>query len=333
MEPHESHDTPLVVVLGPTTSGKTRLGVALARRFAGEIVSVDSRQVYCRMDLGTGKDLAEYAATPSAPAVAHHLIDVVAPQETFDLHRFLALARAAVADITARGHLAVAVGGTPLYLKALLDGYELPGNGPDLELRRELEPCPDAELLRRLAAEDPALFARTDKTQRRRVIRALEIADARRRQGPVAAAPMPRYRSLLLAPFYPRPELHRRIAERLRARLAAGLVEEVAQLQRDGVSWERLEYIGLEYRWVAQYLQGRLTLENMCERLLAGIRNLCRAQEIWYRRFEREGKGIYWIRGGEAAAAIPLVEAFLAGRALPPPSLRLDDVRYGPRSQ
>jgi tRNA dimethylallyltransferase len=326
---------PVVFVLGPTASGKTRLGVALARRCHGEILSFDSRQLYRGMDLGTGKDLAEYAAGPDGPAVPHHLIDLAAPTEPFDLHAFLPLAYAAAAAVRRRGALPIGVGGSVLYVKAFLDGYELAGGAPDPVLRAELATRSDAELRAELARLAPDLAARADTAPHRRLIRAVEIARTRASAtGRAATAPArPTIRPLLLGPYYPRPELHRRIAERLDARLAAGLVAEVAGLHRRGVGWARLEAFGLEYRCVAWHLQGRLPFLEMRDRLLAQIRQFCRRQEIWFRKLEREGKAIHWIPGGDVARAEALVRRFLAGEALPPPELRLADIHYGPPSQ
>ena len=320
---------PLVMVLGPTASGKTRLGVHLARRFAGEIVSFDSRQLFRGMNLGTGKDLTEFAATADLPAVRHHLIDIVDPGTAFDLHSFLPLAAAAIHDIQARRRLCIGVGGSSLYAHALLCGYRLEGGGVDADLRAQLATQSDAELLAQLQTIAPDVFARTDRTQRRRILRALEIALSRGEHPGTALAPVT---ALLLAPFHPRAELHRRIELRLDARLSQGLVDEVQALHNQGVSWERLEYFGLEYRWVARFLQGQLTFPEMRNTLLARIRQFCRSQEIWLRKMEREGWDIQWLPGGDPLAAETLVRDFLAGKPLPPPQLRLSQIHYGPLS-
>ena len=344
---------PFVAVIGPTASGKTRLGVHLARQFDGEIVSLDSRQLYQGLDLGTGKDLAEYAATQAGQsAVRHHLIDVAGPNEELDLFRVLRLAHTAILDINARNRLPIAVGGTALYLKALLDGYELPGTPPDPILRSELELLADAEIATALQQEAPDLYARADKANRRRMVRALEIARVRARGaalatgnngrtdeaemegecGDVSAAPSPLpMRTLLLAPYYPRPELHRRIERRLDERLAAGMIDEVAALHAAGVSWERLEFFGLEYRHLAFFLQGKMTRTEMRDKLLVKIRNFCRAQEIWLRKLEREGWVIHWLPEGDFALADALVEKFLRRELLPPPILQIKDILYGPK--
>lgn len=138
-------------------------------------------------------------------------------------------------------------------------------------------------------------------------------------------------RPLLLAPYYPRPELHRRIERRLDERLAAGMIDEIAALHAAGVSWERLEFFGLEYRHVALFLQGKLERREMRDRLLVKIRNFCRAQEIWLRKFEREGKAIHWLPEGDPAQADALVDTFLRGEPLPPPVLQIKDILYGPK--
>jgi len=325
-----SPDVKCLVVLGPTATGKTRLGVYLARRFGGEIVSADSRQVYRGLDIGTGKDLHEY--TCGGPAVPFHLIDVVAPGEEYNLHRFMQDARRAIADIAARGKLPLIVGGTPLYINALLENYQLPGGAPDADLRQSLAQFTDRELAARLQSLAPELYARTDRTQRRRLLRALEIAAAAKTEHARNGLPY-RLKPLLLAPLFPRSQVHARIAQRLQARLNDGLLTEVQRLHDQGLAWERLEALGLEYRFAALFLQGRLPREQFESSLLARIRRLCRAQDIWFRKMERAGWQIHWIPQGDQEKAAALTGRFLQNRPLPPPAQRLEDIRYGPRSQ
>jgi tRNA dimethylallyltransferase len=319
-----------VFVVGPTASGKTSLAVALARRFGGEVVSADSRQVYRGLDIGTGKDLAEYGTGPDR--VPSHLLDVVEPDADYHVFRFLAEARQALREITARGRLPIVAGGSGLYLQALLSGYSLEGGAPDPGLRQDLEGRTDRDLLECLRREAPDLAARVDSTQRCRLVRAVEIARTRR-PAPDGPWPEPPLDALLLGPYYPRRTMHARIEARLEARLASGLVAEVAGLHARGLSWARLEWLGLEYRFVALHLQGHLTYGQMRETLLARIRRLCKAQDGWFRRFEREGWPIHWLPAGDPVQAGELVRRFLAGEELPPPVLRLNDTLYGPRTQ
>ncbi len=324
------HAIRTVVVLGPTATGKTRLAVQLARDFGGEIVSADSRQVYRGLDLGTGKDLDEYGTGESR--IPCHLIDVAEPTDEYHLFRFVADAGAALRDIAARDGLPIIAGGTALYLNALLDRYLLEGGQPDPALRQQLRDKPAAELAELLRQEDPDLAARTDTTQHKRLVRAIEIARFKRQNPQAKPCRAPPLAALLIAPHFPRAEVHRRIEKRLDERLDAGLLDEVKQLHDQGVPWERLEFLGLEYRYVALFLQQKLSHEQMRDTLLAKIRRLCRAQDIWFRKMEREGKLIHWIPRGDAAQAAALVRQFIAHQPIPPPTLRLMDTLYGPKT-
>ncbi len=265
-----------LVITGVTASGKTRLAVELARKFQGEIISADSRQVYRRLDLGTGKDLEEYG--DGSQAVPVHLLDIVEPGEEFHLFRYLEAARAALLDVASRIKLPIVAGGSPLYLHALLSGYDLPGGGPEPERRQELETMSLEELIALLRQQaSPALFARTDLSQARRVIRALEIAQADENALPGEALQDP----LILAPSYSRQVCHQRIEKRLDERLAQGMVREVENLRKEGLSWEQLDWLGLEYRYVARFLRGELNWQEMRQSLLARIRQFCKRQDTW----------------------------------------------------
>ena len=225
-----------LVITGPTACGKTRLAVALARHYHGEILSVDSRQVYRGMDIGTGKDLSEYGS--GADKIPCHLIDIAAPDEEFHLYKYLQCAKIALEDMAKRQVLPVLCGGSPLYLNALLDGYAMEGGEPDAAFRRRMEELPTEELLAMLKAKaSPELLRRTDTTQRRRIIRALEIACG---AGEGRLSP-PLENPLILAPLYSRQTVRKRIEERLRQRLENGLVEEVQMLHDSGLPWEKLD--------------------------------------------------------------------------------------------
>lgn len=306
-------DIRCLVITGVTASGKTRLAVHLARKFHGEIVSVDSRQVYRGLDLGTGKDREEYGSGPAAVPV--HLLDIVEPGEDFHLFGFLACARKAILEVAARGKLPVIAGGTPLYLQALLDGYDLAGSRPDPELRQSLEMVALPDLISMLQKEgSPGLFAKTDLTQPRRVIRALEIARAGECGDPGEALVDP----LILAPKFPRCVYHQRIEQRLDERLQQGLIQEVQALHANGLSWEKLEWLGLEYRYVKRFLKEELSWQEMRQNLLAQIRQFCKRQDTWFRKMEREGKQIHWLPEGNIMLAEQLTAEWLQKKTLKP---------------
>ena len=313
-----------LVITGPTATGKTKLAVHLARRFGGEIISADSRQVYRHMDLGTGKDLDEYG--DGADRVPCHLLDVVDPQEDFHLKKFIELALAAMDGIRSRNRLPVIAGGTPLYVNALIRGYDLPGGEPDPQLREELQSLSHEQLMARLqAVATPEFLKRVDITQDKRIIRAIEIALSPQAE-PIHAEPLDN--PLVIAPYYPRKTVRERIEIRLDERLKLGLVEEVQMLHKNGVSWEKLDWFGLEYRYVSRYLKNELTFEQMRTELLAKIRHFCKSQDIWFRKMEREGIAIHWLPEGDTAMAESLVARWLAHEPLPKPFIRLADITY-----
>lgn len=316
----------VVVVTGPTATGKTRLAVALARHFNGEIISADSRQVYRGMDIGTGKDLDEYGHVP------YHLIDIVSPREEYNLKHFLVDAAAALKDIRNRGRLAFVVGGSPLYVHALITDYELPGGGHDAAFRSTLSSIPTAELASRLAERHPQVCRRTDLSQRKRIVRALEIAESGNTTD-IHRHRLPPLRTLILAPYYTRQEVHRRIETRLRERLRQGLLEEVRRLHDEGVSWKRLDDLGLEYRYAARHLLGSIDKRQFFAKLFTQIRRFCKSQDIWFRKMEREGQVIHWLPQGDLETARGLVHRFLAGGSMPRPTIRISEILYGPRSQ
>lgn len=281
----------LLVVLGPTATGKTHLAVELARRLGGEVVSADSRQVYRGLDIGAGKDLDAYQ-TPAGP-IAHHLIDIVDLDQEFSLFDFQRQFYRVFEEIRARGVMPVLAGGSGLYLESVLLGYELVAAPRDDTLRAELACRSMEQLGSRLRALQGRLHNTTDLTSRERAVRAIEIAEYARRNPP---PPAPAVRSLVLGIRMPRRELRERIRTRLVARVEQGLVEEVEGLRARGVSWERLDSLGLEYRWVARYLRGEIENRNdLVQKLHAAICRFAKRQESWFRRMERRGVRIRWL--------------------------------------
>ncbi len=303
------------VVTGPTASGKTRLAVELARKFEGEIVSADSRQVYKGMDLGTGKDLSEYGE------VGHHLIDIVPPSDSYNLSRFRADAISAISDISSRGRLPIVCGGSTLYIDCLLSKYELPGADSDAEERQRLKSLDCAELLKILGEELPPDEARN----KNRIVRRIE----RKRKGDGTADEFPFDPEwLVIGVLRDRKEIHQRIEKRLKARLSDGMIDEVRRLHDGGLGWEKLEYFGLEYKYIAMFLQGKISGTEMSDTLLARIRNFARRQDIWFRKMERSGHRIHWIGDGNAETATNLVGRFISGEKIPAPDIRLSEIFY-----
>ncbi|MDT8440208.1 MAG: tRNA (adenosine(37)-N6)-dimethylallyltransferase MiaA [Desulfuromonadales bacterium] len=280
----------LLVLLGPTASGKTKLAVAAARALHGEILSADSRQVYRGLDLGSGKDLADYGEVP------YHLIDLVAPTVEFSLFDFIRAFCTAFSAVAARGHLPILAGGSGLYLDAVVRGYTLTAAPPDPALRQQLADLSLDALRARLLELRPQQHNRTDLESRERLLRALEIAMAER-DGTGETLRLPPLRPRVYGLTWPRDELRRRIARRLKERLAAGLLDEVAGLHAAGVSWATLDFFGLEYRFVARHLRGELTHNDLFQQLNSAIGQFAKRQETWFRRMQRQGVAIHWLDG------------------------------------
>lgn len=276
----------LVVILGTNASGKSDLGIRLARHFGGEVVSADSRQVYRGLDLGTGKITPVQAAT-----VKHHLIDVADVSDYYSLAQYHRAAYSAIDSISSAGKLPFLVGGTGLYISAIVEGYQLVDVPPNDPLRAEFESLPLSELVERLEQADPEAARRIDQSNRRRLIRAIEVAAAGYANA-AAHQNSPRYDCLQLGLTWPREILEERIEKRLRERLASGMIEEVAGLRSRGVSDIRLDKLGLEYRYVTRYLRGELsTLDELSTQLGIAIRQFAKGQLTWFKRDSR----IIWL--------------------------------------
>lgn len=276
----------LLVILGTNASGKSELGIRLANHLGGEIVSADSRQIYGGLDLGSGK------ITPAqASKVKHHLIDVADLSEYYSLAQYQRAAYSAIDSIAGAGKRPLLVGGTGLYISAIVEGYELVDVPPNDLLRAELEGLPLPQLVERLEKADPDAASRVDKSNQRRLIRAIEIAAAGRPDS-AAQKRSPRYNCLQLGLTWPREILAERIEKRLRDRLAAGMIDEVAGLRARGVSDTRLDKLGLEYRYVARYLRGELTTRaDLSRELGSAIRQFAKGQLTWFKRDRR----IIWL--------------------------------------
>ena len=300
-----------VVVLGPTASGKTALGVRIARALGGEVLSADSRQVYRGLDIGAGKDLDEYVVGNAQ--VPYHLTDLVDLDHEFSVFEYQQRFFETFEDVLSRNALPVVVGGTGLYLEAVLIGYKMVEAPVDPVLREELAGLDMAELEDRLRLVKTDLHNVTDLGDRKRMVRAIEIAEHARTHEP---RPAPEVRALILGTQWDRAVLHDRIEKRLRERLEHGLIEEVTGLLQRGVPAERLRLLGLEYRYVTDYLEGDIKNRNdLFQKLNTAIRNFAKRQETWFRRMERNETAIRWIRNGDLEKALGLARSAFPERA------------------
>ncbi len=282
----------MVTILGPTASGKTPLAVALAHKIGGEILSADSRQVYRRMDIGTGKDLVEYDDVP------YYLINICEPGTKYNLFQFQQDFYDAYQDITGRGVRPILCGGTGLYIEAVLKGYHLSPVPQNPELRQRLEGKTLEELtqmLRELKQQNGSnMHNTTDVDSCQRAIRAIEIEDYNLHT-PMPKRELPAIPSVIIGVDIPREQRREKITRRLKARLEEGMVEEVKALLDEGIPAEDLIYYGLEYKFVTEYLTGKTTYEEMFQRLEIAIHQFAKRQMTWFRGMERRGFTIHWI--------------------------------------
>jgi len=297
----------LLVVLGPTASGKTRLGVQLARLFGGEILSADSRQVYRGLDIGSGKDLGEYGEVP------YHLIDIVDPGYEFNLFEYQKHFFEAFSLVQSRGRLPILVGGTGMYIDAVVSSYELAAVPQNSALREELSELTHDHLVERLRSIQSELHNTTDLTDRSRLVRAIEIAENGSKDSiPAVEKEQETVLPLVLGVKFPRTELRKRITGRLRARLDNGLIEEVETLHSQGLSFDALDFYGLEYRFVSRFVAGKLNRNDMYQKLNSAIHQFAKKQETWFRRMEKRGTTIHWLDGQQdlLSQAQPVLERY-----------------------
>ena len=289
----------VITILGPTASGKTSLAVALAKRTDGEILSADSRQVYRRMDIGTGKDLSEYDGVP------YHLIDICEPGTKYNLFQYQQDFARAYDDIVARGRQPIMCGGTGLYIEAVLKGYNLSPVPQNPELRARLEGKSLEELtvmLRELKERNGTVMHNTtDVDTAQRAIRAIEI-EMGLQDNPLTPHSSP-LTSLIIGVSIDRELRREKITQRLKARLDEGMADEVRGLLAEGINPDDLIYYGLEYRYVTEYVICRLSYDEMFNRLEIAIHQFAKRQMTWFRGMERRGFIIHWID-----ATLPLEE-------------------------
>lgn len=293
----------IVVVLGPTASGKSDLAVTLARKFNGEVISADSRQVYKGLDIGTGK-----ITEKEMRGVPHYLLDVANPKRQFSVVEYQELGRKAIADILSRGKLPIICGGTGFYIDALVHDYALPSVLPNVKLRAKLEKLSTDALFGKLKKLDPRRAKGIDPHNRRRLVRALEITLSTGKPNPTAAQAQQkktRYDALKMGISFPNETLRARIEKRLLARIAQGMIREARRLHASGLSWKRMEDLGLEYRYLSRYLRGLISKEELAQKLSTEIWHYAKRQMTWFKR----DKDIQWITDTKKAERI--TRAFL----------------------
>ena len=282
----------MITILGPTASGKTPVAARLAAEIGGEVISADSRQVYRRMDIGTGKDLADYGAVP------YHLIDIREPGTKYNLFEYQQDFFDVYQQIRSRGAVPILCGGTGLYIEAVLKGYHLSPVPQNQALRDSLEGKSLAELtemLKALKARNGSnMHNTTDVDSCQRAIRAIEI-ETYNAEHPMPRRELPPVESLIVGIDIDRELRREKITRRLKARLENGMVEEVQALLDEGITAEDLIYYGLEYKFVTEYLTGQLTYDEMFSRLEIAIHQFAKRQMTWFRGMERRGFKIHWI--------------------------------------
>ncbi len=311
-----------IVIVGPTASGKSNLAIALARRYNGEIISADSRQVYRGMDIGSGKvprdkiemyhinddrlscDTSKICDTRShykknvyiSGGIRHWLLDVASPKRTYNVTHFVRDAKKALADIRKRGTVPIICGGTGFWVQTLIEGASFPAVKPNVKLRARLGKKSATELFMMLAKQDPARAKTIDRHNKARLIRALEICNALGQVPPLSTnykLPATNYTIIALNPN--KEILQKNIAMRLKKRLRQGMIKEVKRLHTEGVSWRRLEGFGLEYRNLALFLQKKIDQKTMEKNIIKESWRYAKRQLTWLCRFEKTGAKIHWI--------------------------------------
>lgn len=284
----------LIVILGPTSSGKTDLSIRLAKKFNGEVVSADSRQIYKGMNIGSGK-----ITNKEMFSIPHHLLDVANPKTKFSVAQYQKLALKAIKNIQNKKKIPFLVGGTGFYIQSIVDGIVVPEVKPDWKLREKLEKLTTEQMFEKLKKLDPKRAEVIDKHNPRRLVRALEIVLNTGTTVPLLNHSVTnKFDILQIGVTKPQDRLKKRIQQRLKKRLEKNsMINEVIKLNKFGVSWNRLEEFGLEYRYVAQYLQSKITYQEMVDHIQIESEHYVKRQMTWFKR----DKKIHWVKNYQEA--------------------------------
>lgn len=283
----------LIVITGPTATGKTRLAALVAAQCQGEVISADSRQVYRSMDIGSGKDLHDFMVENTL--IPYHLVDILDPGYEYNVFEFQQDFVKALNHIQKRHKQPILCGGTGLYIEAALKGYAMAKVEPDAKLREKLQMLTNEELTKILAQYRP-LHNTTDTSDRNRLIRAVEIETQQQNKADQISQ-YPQFKPIVFAIHFDRTVIRQRITERLSRRLEAGMINEIKRLLDTGLKPEQLKFYGLEYRIITQYVIGEITFDVMFNTLNTAIHQFAKRQMTWFRRMERNGTEIHWIDG------------------------------------
>jgi len=296
----------LIVILGPTAVGKTRFAVKLADKFNGEIISADSRQVYKQMNIGTGKDLDDYKIADRE--IPYHLIDIIEPTEEFDLFHFQKLFKDAFKKITSQKRIPFLVGGTALYINSILKNYQMLDVDFNSSRRKELETLPIEELRSLVKEKRTIAHNTTDLIEKERMIKAILISEQKES---VIKNDNLELMNFIIGLKDDRETIKKNITKRLKERLVNGMIEEVEELVESGISYEKLDFFGLEYKCIGRYINGELNYNDMFQKLNSSIHKFAKRQMTWFRKMEREGINIHWVDKEKEDEIYPMVEEFL----------------------
>jgi tRNA dimethylallyltransferase len=302
-----NHPFNLIVILGPTATGKTKLAAQLAYELNGEIISADSRQIYRRMDIGTGKDYKDYIVNNKT--IPYHLIDIAEPAEEYNLFRFREDFYKTFDEIKNRGKVPFLAGGTGLYIDAILKNYDLKKASIDPGEYDQLNAEDINTLREKLLSMAPALHNTSDLKDKERIIQRIIVLKSRidSRKNFSVTDVGSKVNSFVIGIKLERAIVRARITQRLDERLKSGMIEEVEALVKEGISFEKLDYFGLEYRFVGEYVAGKTTYDEMFEKLNHAIHRFSKRQMTWFRKMEREGTVIHWINGPDFNEAMELL--------------------------
>jgi len=298
----DKSNSKIIVILGPTACGKSVLAVNLAKKFNGEIISADSRQIYKGLDIGSGKVPNTEVGLPYIyKGVIHHLFDVASPKRTFTVAQYQKLAKKTIKGIIKKGKIPIICGGTAFYIYSLIYNWQLPKVPPQKKLRKKLEKKSSQELFEQLKKLDPKRAKNIDRYNKRRLVRALEIVLVTKTTissvGTINSTKNSPYRMLKIGIKKDKKELQRLINKRLLKRLKIGMINEVKNLHKKGVNWKRLDELGLEYRYISYYLRGLLTKEQMIKTLNQKIWQFSKRQMTWFKKDEE----INWVKSYKEA--------------------------------